>query len=291
MDNVINWLLEDETPEVKYRTMIELLGMSKDEPDVKKAYDRLLSSDTVSLVINKFKLNDKWEDVNAFCALAEFGLTRADVPIDDFIERTIKNMNYSVMKCAKILLLRNLVSLGYYEHAWVNEEITSAFSTIREYGTFRCLDKTKKTNDSKLPDRGCYRQTTTYLLLGAEMKKIGVILPQFEPLINFYINHYVAFRPEDPEKVIIKEMEGTFYPIDHVHMGLQMIMYGLSVLGAARHPNCEKARALLDSNRDSEGKYVLSESFTEPYFNVGKVGKPNKWVTLYALLSEKFRVV
>ncbi|MBA9087451.1 hypothetical protein FHR92_003936 [Fontibacillus solani] len=288
MNNIRNWILEDETPEVKYRAMTELLCMKKDEPEVIKAYDSLLVSDTVSLIMDKFKLNNKWEDINACCTLAEIGLTRVDVPIDGYIERIIKNMNLS-MKCAKILLLRNLVSLGYYEHSWVKEQIFLAFSTIREDGTFRCLDKTKKTNDSKLPEMGCYRQTTTYLLLAAELKKISVVLPQFELLTEFYINYHVAFRPDDYEKVIIEEMTGTFYPIDHVHIGLQMIMYGLSILGVANHPNCEKAWALLDSKKDSEGKYILSESFAEPYFNVGKVGNPNKWVTLYALLSEKHR--
>lgn len=288
MNNVINWLLEDENPEVKYRAMTELLGISKDELEVKKAYENLLSSKRLSLVMDKFKLIKKWEDINAFLSLTEFGLTRIDVPIDEYMERIIKNMNSS-MKCAKILLLRNLVSLGYYEHPWVQEQIPLVFSAIRQDGTVRCLDKTKKTNDSKLPDMGCYRQTTTYLLLGAELKKIGVILPQFESLINFYINNYVTFRSDAPEKVIIKDMTGTFYPIDHVHMGLQMIMYGLSVLGSANHPNCEKAWALLSGQKDIEGKYILSESFAEPYFDVGMVGQPNKWVTLYVLLSEKYR--
>lgn len=288
MNSVINWLLEDENPEVKYRTMIELLDIPKDEPEVKKTYEELLKSDIVGLIMDKFKANKKWEDVTAFCALAELGLTRFDVSIDDYIERVIKNMNAS-MKCAKILLLRNLVSLGYYEHTWVKEEISLAFSNIREDGTFRCLDKTKKTNDSKLPDMGCYRQTTTYLLLAAELKKIGVILPQFELLINFYVNHYVAFHPDNQEKAIIEEMAGTYYPFDHVKLGLQMTIYGLSVLGGPSHSNCNKALALLDSKKDSEGKYILERSF--PYFEVGKIGEPNKWITLYVLLSEKYRRV
>lgn len=287
MNNVINWLLEDENPEVKYRTMVELLDIPKNNPEVKMAHDDLLKSDVVGLIMDKFKLNQKWEDVTAFCALAEFGLTRADVSIDDYIERVIKNMNKS-MKCAKILLLRNLVSLGYYMHPWVKEEITLAFSTIREDGSFRCLDKTKKSNDSKLPDMGCYRQTTTYLLLAAELKKIGVILPQFKPLINFYINHYVAFHPDNQGKAIIEEMAGTYYPFDHVKLGLQMTIYGLSVLGGANHSNCNKALALLDSKKNHEGKYILDKSF--PYFEVGKIGEPNKWITLYVLLSEKYRI-
>ncbi len=291
MNNVINWLLDDEAPEVKYRVMTELLGMSKSEHEVKMAYENLLRSNRLSLVMDKFKLSDKWEDVNAFMALAEFGLTRNDIPIDQYTERIIKNINLKSMKCAKILLLRNLVSLGYNEHPWVQTQIPLVFSAIQQDGTVSCLDKTKKTNDSKLPDMGCYRQTTTYLLLGAELKKKGVILPQFEQLINFYIGHHVLFHYDDPAKVIIKDMAGTFYPIDHVHMGLQMIMYGLSVLGGANHPNCEKAWALLGNNKDTEGKYILSESFKAPYFDVGMIGKPNKWVTLYVLLSEKYQTL
>lgn len=39
-NDVLNWLLEDENPEVKYRTMIEFLDMSKDKSEVKKAYEK-----------------------------------------------------------------------------------------------------------------------------------------------------------------------------------------------------------------------------------------------------------
>ena len=287
MNNIINWILEDETQDVKYRAMTELLCMKRDDPEVLKAYNSLLVSDTVSFIMDKFKTNNKWDDINAFCTLAEIGLTREDVPIDEYFERIIKNMNRS-MKCAKILLLRNLVLLGYYEHPWGKEQIAMAFSTIRDDGMVRCLDRSKKRNDSKLPDMGCYRQTTTYLLLAAELKKIGVILPQFELLKEFYINYHVAFRPDDYEKVIIEEMTETFYPIDHVHIGLHMIMYALSVLGVANHPNCEKAWELLDRKKDSEGKYILSKSFDFAYFSVGEVGNANKWVTLYVLLAEEY---
>lgn len=288
MNHVVSWLLDDETPEVKYRTMTELLGISKDDPDVKKAYDKLLRSESLGIVMDKFMLKNKWEDINAFLAITEFGLTRDDVPIDEYLERGIRNMNMST-KCAKILFLRNLVSLGYIEHPWVQEQIPLAFSTIRQDGSVRCLDKTRRTNDSKLHDMGCYRQTTTYLLLGAELKKKGIVLPQFELLKTFYRDHDVSFHTGSPEKIIIKEMTETFYPVDHVHIGLQMIMYSLSVLGEADHPGCNKAWALLDSKKNIEGKYILSESFGEPYFNVGKVGQPNKWVTLYVLLAEKYR--
>lgn len=285
MNHITNWILEEDTPEIKYRALTELLGMKKDDAEVMKAYDSLLASEQLRLIMDKFKLQNKWEDINAFIALAEMGLTKEDVPIECYLNRIIKSMNQST-KCAKILLLRNLVSLGFYQHPWVKEQIASSFLTIRVDGSVKCLDKSKKSNDSKLPDMGCYRQTTTYLLLAAELKKKGIVFPQFELLTEFYLHYQVAFRPEDFEQVIIKEMSGTFYPIDHVHIGLHMILYGLSVLGVAKHPNCEKAWSLLKQYQNQEGKYILSESFSEPYFPVGKVGEPNKWVSLYALLAE-----
>lgn len=100
MNHIIDWLLEDENPEVKYRTLTELLNKPKDDPEVLKTYDSLLQSKTVGLIMDRFKLNKPWDDVTALCALAEFGLTRDDVPIDCYLERIIKNMNAS-MKCAK----------------------------------------------------------------------------------------------------------------------------------------------------------------------------------------------
>ena len=89
MNNIRNWILEDKTQEVKYRAMTELLCMKKDDPKVIKAYNSLLVSDTVSLIMDKFKTNNKWEDINAFCTLAEIGLTREDVTIDGYFERII----------------------------------------------------------------------------------------------------------------------------------------------------------------------------------------------------------
>ena len=60
-------------------------------------------------------------------------------------------------------------------------------------------------------------------------------------------------------------MAGTYYPFDHVKLGLQMIMYGLSVLGVANHPNCDKAWALLNRKKNSNGKYAVSYTHLDVY--------------------------
>ena len=170
MNDIENWLLEDSTPEIKYRTMVELQGRGKEEPEVQAAYQELMRSDLLASVLDKFQAKSKWEHINALLILAELGLTREDVQIDDYVEQLLKKLNAG-MKCARILMLRNLVVLGYENHPEVQKQITEAFATVREDGSVRCLDKGKKRNDSRLPDMGCYRQTTTYLLLAAELQK------------------------------------------------------------------------------------------------------------------------
>ena len=48
-NGVLEWLLENEMPEVKYRTMIELLDMPKNTLETNKAKDALLDTDIVSI--------------------------------------------------------------------------------------------------------------------------------------------------------------------------------------------------------------------------------------------------
>ncbi len=289
MNDIENWLLEDSTPEIKYRTMVELQGRGKEEPEVQAAYQELMRSDLLASVLDKFQAKSKWEHINALLILAELGLTREDVQIDDYVEQLLKKLNAG-MKCARILMLRNLVVLGYENHPEVQKQITEAFATVREDGSVRCLDKGKKRNDSRLPDMGCYRQTTTYLLLAAELQKHGIVMPQYEALKKFYLDHEVLYHDDDAQKVIVEEIATTYFPIDHVHIGIQLVLYGLSVLGVGKNKKCQRAWDLLQSYQNEDGKYILSDSFQNPYFDVGAVGEPNKWVTLYALLAERYSV-
>lgn len=290
MINVINWLLEDETPEIKYRTMVELLDMPKDDISVKKAYEKLIKSDVVTNIMAKFQLDKKWDDYNCFSALAEFGLTKHDVQIDKYVERIITNTGFKML-CGEGLLLRNLVSLGYYNNPLVKEEIQKAFSVQKSDGGFGCISKSKKINDPKLPHKSCIRITASYLLLAAELKKIDVALPQNSALVDYFINRNVIYRHDDNTRFVVKEMGGTFYPLDPVKIGLQNLLYGLAVLDAANKPGYTEARNILESKKDDEGRYILDKALSKPYFKIGKPGKPNKWITLYALLADKYHKV
>ena len=73
MNPITNWLLETNTPQIKYRTTTELLGLPKTDLEVKKAYDDLLGSETLKSVMSKFQDKNKCEHINAFLSLYEMG--------------------------------------------------------------------------------------------------------------------------------------------------------------------------------------------------------------------------
>jgi hypothetical protein len=153
MNSVVNWLLEKENPEVRYCTLTELVEADDDKKA--SALEDLLSSDTLSAVMEKFSLGKKWETYSALGALAEFGLTRRDVAIDSYVDKLIEETNFQMM-CGE------------------------------------------------------------------------------------------AHR-------------------------------------------CAKAWAALERRRDEAGRYILDKSLSKVHYKIGKPGKPNKWVTLYALLAQKYK--
>jgi hypothetical protein len=278
MNQVVNWLLEKENPEVRYRTLIELGGAEDDEKA--SALEDVLSSDTLATVMERFSLGKKWETYAALSALAEFGLTRRDVDIDSYVDKLIEETNFQMM-CGEALLLRNLVLLGYKDHPRVAAELPVAMAKQKPDGGYGCMSKTLKIN----PIKGCYRQTNTYVLLAAALKLAGCNPPQVPALLGYYLDREVLFTHDDPQSLVVPDLAGTFYPLDPVKIGLQMILYSLAILGVADDPRCAKAWEALERRRDEDGCYILDKSLSKPLYKIGKPGKPNKWVTLYALLA------
>lgn len=285
MEQIVTWLLEDKNPEIQYRAMVELLEKNHDDSEVKDVKDTLLSSEVFDKIYQKLKLGKKWETYSALAAFAEFGLTREDIglELDEYVNDLIEETGFQML-CGEALLLRNLILLGYGDDPRVQKEVPLVFAKQKPDGGYGCLSKKPKINTAK----GCYRQTNTYLLLAAALKKKGFDIPQQEKeLINYYLNREVLYTNHDHNIFAVPDLAGTFYPLDPVKIGLQMTIYSLSVLGYGADERCQKAWAVLESKKDEYGHYILDKSLSKPVYKIGKAGAPNKWATLYAVLAKK----
>ena len=114
-ENILEWLLSDETPEVRLRTFKEYQKLSDDNPKVIECKSKLLQSKIYERGLKKLKKDKPWEKFDAIMAFAEWGLTREDIgsDIDEEVFSLIQSTGFKML-CGEPYLLRNLVKLGYY---------------------------------------------------------------------------------------------------------------------------------------------------------------------------------
>ena len=288
MDHSIReWLLEDETPEVKLRMLKEYEKLPENDERVIECKRRLLQSKVYERGLKKLRTDKPWAKYDAILAFAEWGLTREDIgsDIDDEVFALIESTGFKML-CGEPLLLRNLVKLGYYQEEFVKNEVDGMLRLIKEDGGFGCISTNKKTNDPRKPHKSCARLTVEYLLLVAELHLAGSRMECESALVHYFTKRNIFYRTDDMKTPMVDVMLGTFYPPDPIKIGAHQIVYALRALGC--EPESEAMQAgykVLNQHRLENGRYVLTASKSVPAFKAGNVGEENKWVTLYAYMA------
>lgn len=290
MENtILEWLLEEGTPEVRLRMLKEFQKLSDHDERIKDCKQKLLQSKTYERALKKLKKDKPWDKYDAIMAFAEWGLTRDDIgkEIDDEVFGLIESTGFKML-CGEPLLLRNLVKLGYYSEEIVKNEIDSVLKLIKEDGGFGCISTNKKTNDPKKPHKSCARLTVEYLLLAAELSLQGHRPECADALVHYFTKRNIFYRTDDMKTPMVDVMLSTFYPPDPIKIGAHMIVYALRVLGC--DPGLDAMQAgykALDQHRLTNGRFVLTASKSVPAFKAGNIGEENKWVTLYAYMAQE----
>ena len=287
--SILTWLLEEENPEVRLRTLKEYEKLPEDDARVTDCKKRLLQSKVYERGLKKLRSDKPWAKYDAILAFAEWGLTRADIgkDIDGEVFALIESTGFKML-CGEPLLLRNLVKLGYAQEEIVKNEIDSVLGLIKEDGGFGCISTNKKINDPRKPHKSCARLTVEYLLLAAELHLLGYRPACEKALTHYFTKRNIFYRTDDMRTPMVEVMLGTFYPPDPIKIGAHQIVYALWVLGCA--PESEAMQAgysVLNQHRLDNGRYVLTASKSVPAFKAGNVGEENKWVTLYAYMAQE----
>ena len=284
---ILEWLLEEETPEVRLRTLKEYMKLPDDDEKVIECKKLLLQSKMYERALKKIRKDKPWDKFDAIMAFAEWGLIREDIgkDIDDEVFALIDTTGFKML-CGEPYLLRNLVKLGYDQEDTVKNEIACVLSGIKEDGGFGCISTNKKTNDPRKPHKSCARLTVEYLLLVAELHLAGSRMECESALVHYFTKRNIFYRTDDMKTPMVDVMLGTFYPPDPIKIGAHQIVYALRALGC--EPESEAMQAgykVLNQHRLENGRYVLTASKSVPAFKAGNVGEENKWVTLYAYMA------
>lgn len=299
-NKIIDWLTENENPMIKYRTLIEILGEPKDG-DNRILYNSIWEHKTMVRILQKQDENGLWADnygsttfssLRYLTTFAEYGLEK-DERIDRYVDHTVdfllKNKD-ELAGCAAPLILRALVMLGYHRENDVMELINKFASEQHYDGGFIC----KRLLDKKPERKSCYKAAVAGLLLYAECKRKGVLPDNADELIYYFLKRDVFYSSDKSNATFKQGRLGwrfidNFFPVEPMRMGFPLIISALSILGVGEHPELTESWALLKEKSDENGKLYLEGTLTKQPCNFGKVGQPNKWITFYALLAEKYK--
>ena len=231
---ILEWLLEEENPDVRLRTLKEYMKLPDDDAKIIECRRMLLNTKMYERALKKLRTDKPWAKYDAILAFAEWGLTRADIgqDIDGEVFGLIESTCFKML-CGEPLLLRNLVKLGYGQEEIVKNEIGSVLGLIKEDGGFGCISTSKKINDPRKPHKSCARLTVEYLLLAAELHLQGSGAACEEKLSHYFTKRNIFYRTDDMKTPMVDVMLGTFFPPDPIKIGAHQIVYALRVLGCA----------------------------------------------------------
>ncbi len=287
-EETLDWLLEGNNPGVRVRTLTGLCGLSDDDPEAVAA--RGLVMRTLDISRDLTWMNGEGLTLRKnLTAFAESGLTRDDIPITALVDRLLAQVDD--VNCSDFMLLRALVMLGYGADPRVRHSVAQAVEKRLPDGGWLCLHRLNKMNRTP---KSCIKANMHALLLAGEMRKRGMSFPGSDRLVQYFLKRRLFYRMDDPKRLVLPcrpgyRMTDAYFPIEIQRVGLPLLLESLAVLGAGPAPELSEAWDILHSKQDEQGRVKLEGTLGKSYLPKERVGRPGKWVTLYAWLAYKAR--
>jgi len=309
--SILIWLLEGEDPSVRYRTLTELLDKPPDDPAVAAARAAIPDGKHAKRIFKKMRPDGTWlqkksstkeligggVEYGSFATthfvlsyLAELGFTVEDPRVAKAADRYLNLQQpdgdfWLHLSCLYSYNILTFVLLGLRDDPRVQRTIDLMLTTERADGGYLCdLHKDKyKTRVTK----SCIRGGAKALLAYAELPEYWQH-PRCLQLVDYFLSREGIFKRGKPNQPVNDDVTRTVYPIIW-RTSITEVLYGLAKMGYGQDARLTRAWDVFDGKRDEDGRYILDWTTTSALLKAGKRGEANKWVTLYALLAEKYR--
>lgn len=306
--SVHDWLLEEEQPSIRYRTLTELLDVPAGDPRVRAARVALTTSSPVEAIWARMHPDGYWLQKNSagklvgdgveygpyatthYClsALAELGLDRREPRLARAAERYLDLQGadgdfWRHMSCLYAYNIRTFIMLGYGADRRVKKTIALMAGTERHDGGYLCEMHEGKRRRVSSCVRGSAKALMAYSMIPALWDT-----PRCLALVDYFVRRGGIFRTTAPGEPVTRESTMTVFPFTW-GCGLIDVLLGLSAMGLGRRRELDRAWAILDEKKDGQRRYRLDLTASQSPIKAGAKGAPSKWVTFYALLALKKR--
>jgi hypothetical protein len=307
--DVIRWLLEEDNPSVRYRTLKEILDYKDDSPEIVRAKSAILQSHPVQSLLKEIHPDGYWLQKNPrthrvvgegveygsfgtthFCLayLSELGVDRTNPLVQQAAERYLglQQQDGDWLRHYSCLLgynIRTFVRLGFKEDEHVQRAMDLLIQTCRKDDGYLCDIHEGKTRTGSV--KSCFRGSVKALLAFSEFP-IYWDQPRCKQLVNYFLGRGGIFQSQHPGIPVNRDVQIQSFPITW-RANVYEVLYALSKMGFGSDERLQAAWKLQEGQADSIGRYRLDWTPTQCPWVAGKRGELNKWITFYAEAARK----
>ena len=317
---VLDWLLEPETPSVRFWALQDLLWLERTHPDVAAAQEAVMESAPVKAIFSAQQPESHWvtpddmylpkykASTHSLLILAELGAKRTP-EIERGLEHVFKFQRdsghfltklpktergrASVVKdgsCLDANVLYYMVHFGYLDDPRVQRliEFIVDYHSIEDAG-WRC--RAYPINPDAVFPVNCYMgaaktlRSLSMIPPAKRSKEIAaVIAREVENVLENCVYRYL--RNPDGSRKDKAGWKRFGFPLFYQSDALE-VLDTLTRLGA-KDERMEDAVRLVEGARGSDGRWLLKNSFNEKmWVDIDVKNKPSKWITLRAMRTLK----
>lgn len=321
---ILDWLLEEDNPSVRYYALRDLLGRPDRDPRVKKAEKDIMTLGVVPRILDKQNPDGYWAEELKFyrskykgtvwqlIILANLGADGADPRIRKACEFIFSHaqhkssggfsVDYSVTKkggsdayvvpCLTGNMVWSLIRLGFLADA----RLQKAVEHLTTYSRFDDKEGERLSGWPHDRFRMCYGRHSCHMGSAKTLKALAEIPPGKRTLevrrtiergVEYFLKHHIFKKSHNPAKVSKPGWLNFGFPLMYQDDALEIleILAGLKI----KDPRLDDAVALVEGKRTKDGTWLLESTFNGRFItDIERKGKPSKWITLKALKVLKF---
>jgi len=312
-----DWLLEKDNPSVRYFTLVDLLGMTEDDTDVRQARQAIMECGVVPLILAKQEEGGNWEKPDRFYTakyrgtvwqliiLAELATDGSDERVRkacDFILETSQDRTSggfsirgslkngggpgAVIPCLSGNMVWSLMRLGNQD-----PRVKRGIEWIARYQRFDDAESEPPKGWAYEKWEMCWGRHACSMGAIKALKALAGIPPDarspevtatIENGADYFLRHHVHKRSHALDKVSKPGWRRFGFPRMYQTDVLEILLV-LTQLGYY-DPRMQEAIDLVIRKQDSQGKWKMDDTFNGRFqVDIEVKGQPSKWITLNAL--------
>ena len=316
---VLEWLLSEEDPSVRYLTLVDLLGNAADSDEAMAARRAITQRGPVPAILASQNEDGSWGTPDRFyldkyhgtvwtlLLLAELRADPADPRVGRACEFILQQSRHTesggfscygstkgdgglargVIPCLSGNMVYSLIRLGYLEDARVQQ-------AIGWINTWQRADDA----DGPAPKGGfydrfeiCFGRHTCHMGAAKALKALaaipagqrdGATAAKICELAEYFLIHHLYKKSHNLAEVAKPGWLKPGFPLMYQTDILELL--GIFRDLGIDDPRLADARAILRDKQQADGRWLLENTFNgKMNVRIEQKGKPSKWVTLMAL--------